>query len=913
MRELNWALWPRLSPLLDRALDQPPAGRTELLATVRAEDPTLAAALEQLLAQHQRVLTSDFLEAPPLGDQPPSLAGQSVGGYTLVRPLGMGGMGTVWLARRSDGRFEGQAAVKFVNLALLDRAGHERFRREGTLLARLSHPHIARLLDAGVTGTGQPFLVLEYVEGTRIDLYAAAHRLDTRARLALFLQVADAAAHAHANLVVHRDLKPSNVLVDARGQVKLLDFGIATLVEAGTTADPTVTLGGALTPEYAAPEQATGGPVTTATDVYALGVLLYQLLVGRHPTAPAGEAGHAAVLAALSTQEPPRPSEVARRLAGDAAAGAAILEERATTAERLRRSCRGDLDTILGKALKKTPGERYQSVTAFADDVRRHLRHEPVTAQADSVWYRARTFAVRHRLELGAAAAIGLALVAGAAIAVAQARASARERDQALEQLRRAEATNDFSSFLLSQATPRGKPISNAEILAAGERLIATRFQDDPRLRVHLLLALGERYLEHQQFTDWRRVVQRAYDDSRSLADVGLRTHATCEWALQLAEQGQAKQALERIDEALRALPATVDHASFESACRRHESTVARMAGDAGRAVSAAERALAIERSRGGAPGRELDPLGALAIAYGTNRRYADADAIYRRITALLESQGLAETKMAAAHFNNWGAMLHDSGQLLAAAETAGRAVRIARVVDSENGPSPTMLNTWGSSLAAIGDHAGATVALDEALTKARATGVPRRLISLLGTAISAALEAGDAARAVRLQAEAERVLAGDRSASAVMKGLVQISGARAALARGDPARAVELAQAAVGILEGATTHQASLVGSLTFLARVLNADGRHQDALAPAERAAALAARDQREQRYAAAMGRALVEVAAARIGLGDHVAARRAASDALAHLTATVGANANVTQRAERLMRERPPDGRD
>src|SRR5688500_9246000 len=349
MPELNRALWQRLSPLLDRALDLETAPRRDLLAAVRLEDPGLADALEGLLTEHERLLASDFLETPPLdAEAPPSMVGQAVGGYTLVRPLGMGGMGTVWLARRSDGRFEGHAAVKFVNLAVLDQVGHERFRREGTLLARLSHPHIARLLDAGVTESGQPFLVLEYVEGTRIDRYACEHRLDVAARLELFLQVADAVAHAHANLVVHRDLKPSNVLVDAGGQVKLLDFGIATLIASGAADTSTVTLGGALTPQYAAPEQVAGGPVTTATDVYALGVLLYQMLVGRHPTAPPGEASHAAVLAALTTQEPPRPSEVARRLAADDPAAAAILDERQTTPARLRRDCRGDVDTIVG-------------------------------------------------------------------------------------------------------------------------------------------------------------------------------------------------------------------------------------------------------------------------------------------------------------------------------------------------------------------------------------------------------------------------------------------------------------------------------------------------------------------------------------------------------------------------------------
>ena len=239
MQKLNRALWLRLSPLLDRALDVEPPLRDQFLASVHAEDPQLAAALERLLAEHQRVVASDFLEAVPFEpDAAPSMAGQAVGVYTLVRPLGAGGMGTVWLARRSDGRFEGNVAVKLVNLAVFDGLAVERFRREGTLLARLSHPCIARLLDAGVTDAGQPFLVLEYVEGTRLDRYAAEQELSVKARLELLLQVTDAVAHAHANLVVHRDLKPSNVLVDTDGRVKLLDFGIATLLEKGSAGGP---------------------------------------------------------------------------------------------------------------------------------------------------------------------------------------------------------------------------------------------------------------------------------------------------------------------------------------------------------------------------------------------------------------------------------------------------------------------------------------------------------------------------------------------------------------------------------------------------------------------------------------------------------------------------------------------------
>ena len=416
MRPLNRDLWSRLSPLLDRAFELDAAGCAELLAGVRAEDPELAEALEALLARHRLAAASDFLESTPLGDRlPVSMEGQTVGGYTLVRPLGMGGMGTVWLARRSDGRFEGDVAVKFVNLAVLDELTLERFRREGTVLARLSHPHIARLFDAGMGDSGQPYLVLEYVEGTRIDRYAAEQRLGVTGRLELFLQVADAVAHAHANLVVHRDLKPSNILVDRHGQAKLLDFGVSTLLGSESAGGPsTLTLAGsrALTPEHAAPEQLAGGVVTTATDVYALGVLLYQSLSGCHPTG-SDTGTPAAVLRAVIEHEPRRLSEAVRLLRAGDPETQRILTERDTTGDRLRRACRGDLDTILGKALQKDPAARYQTVTALADDIRRHLRHEPIAARPDAVPYRVLKFVRRNWLATAAAAAIVAALSAG--------------------------------------------------------------------------------------------------------------------------------------------------------------------------------------------------------------------------------------------------------------------------------------------------------------------------------------------------------------------------------------------------------------------------------------------------------------------------------------------------------------------
>ncbi len=260
--------------------------RAQWLVSLREKDAHLASVLQALLEEQQCLALEGFLENS-LVPAAVGLAGQTIGAYTLVSQVGQGGMGSVWLARRSDGRFERQAAVKFVSIALAGRVAEERFKREGNVLGRLTHPHIAELLDAGVSSTGQPFLILEYVDGVAIDLYCDEHKLDIETRIRLFLDVLAAVSHAHANLIVHRDIKPSNVLVSKEGEVKLLDFGIAKLLEgegqAGAATLLTHESGSALTPQCAAPEQLSGQPITTATDVYALGVLLYLLLTGQHP------------------------------------------------------------------------------------------------------------------------------------------------------------------------------------------------------------------------------------------------------------------------------------------------------------------------------------------------------------------------------------------------------------------------------------------------------------------------------------------------------------------------------------------------------------------------------------------------------------------------------------------------------
>ena len=401
MSRLDPDQWQALSPYLDRALTLTGEERSTWLSSLRAQNPGMAEQLEGLLEDHRALSEEGFLETGPLRwPENPGLAGQTLGSYRLISQIGHGGMSTVWLAERNDGRFERRVAVKFLNIALMGEIGQGRFRREGRILGLLVHPHIAELIDAGVSQTGQPYLVLEHVEGGPIDRHCDDRSLSIRSRIRLFLDVLGAVETAHANLIVHRDLKPSNVLVRDDGQVKLLDFGIAKLLESEGDAEGrtqlTIEGGRAMTPEYAAPEQLLGDPITTATDVYALGVLLYVLLTGQHPLG-AGPRTPADLVKAIVDSEPTRPSESVNSARTNGETSMACAARRATTPEKLRRLLRGDLDTIVTKALKKEPTERYPSVTALADDLRRHIKNQPIDARPDTLAYRATKFVRRNR------------------------------------------------------------------------------------------------------------------------------------------------------------------------------------------------------------------------------------------------------------------------------------------------------------------------------------------------------------------------------------------------------------------------------------------------------------------------------------------------------------------------------------
>ena len=501
--------WGRIADVFDAVADLPPDERTDALDRLcrtpdGAPDPDLRDEVEALLEADEAAQASadtfDLPSAAALVDGD-SQSGETIGPWRVLGPLGRGGMGRVDLVERADGAYEQRAALKRLSLVAPSRL--RRFLRERQILASLQHPGIARLLDGGVE-RGEPYLVMEYVRGEPITRHADAHGLGLRDRLALFLQVCDAVAFAHRHLVVHRDLKPSNVLVGATAgretdgegapRVSLLDFGVARLLDADADDPITAEAGAPLTPGYAAPEQIRGGAITTATDVWALGVLLYELVAGRRPfEGDTREAWMESVLRA----EPTAPSQVAR------------TQDTPTSpiSSRDARRLRGDLDAICLQALCREPEARYASAHDLAADLRRYLADEPVQARRPSALYRARRFARRHRGAVVAAALLALAVAGGVASTLVQARETRAEA-------RRSEATAQFITSLFDAADPRqtvGDTLTARDLLDRGARRIDLELADQPATRADLYRTMGAAYLGIGESDSARAFALRAH------------------------------------------------------------------------------------------------------------------------------------------------------------------------------------------------------------------------------------------------------------------------------------------------------------------------------------------------------------------------------------------------------------------
>ena len=610
MTDLDKQRWRTVSAMLDELLDADVDARRARLDTIRRDDAALAVELESLLSHDDQARTQGFLEgsAPGIDE---GLEGWTLGGYTLDASIGHGGMGSVWLAHRSDGRFEGKAAVKLLNLALMGRDGARRFQREGSILARLSHPHIARLLDAGLAPGNQPYLVLEHVDGEPIDRWCDARRCDVDARLRLLLDVTDAVAYAHGQLVVHLDLKPSNILVTANGEVKLLDFGIARLIDAHGDSDggARTTLLGArpFTPDYAAPEQLLGEPVSSATDVYALGVLLYVLLSGQHPTA-ARDATLAQRLHAASQVDPVRLSLAVREGSANVSAEPATPESlaaaRAATPATLARALAGDLDNIVAKALRKDPNERYPTPAALAQDLRRHFAREPVLAHADSLRYRVGRFVARHRWGIAVGAAIALSLSIGAGVAVWKSIEAEQRRAEAELDARRATASLDLVYVVLSDSATMSAQTMQERL--ARIRRIVHASSDAPAVKLNLLERIAGQYLELNAFDDMLALLGEMRELARGLKDPGEHATIACGFA-------NAYTVLGRYDDAERELAgaaAELAHVparelSARTECWQAEAELALLRGQLPRALAAARKSVdAIERR-----GMTRDPI----------------------------------------------------------------------------------------------------------------------------------------------------------------------------------------------------------------------------------------------------------------------------------------------------------------
>ena len=499
--------WQRALALMDTAVTLRREQRDAWLDEMAAAEPQVATLLRKLLSAHQRVETNDLLATLPRTDRRPQHRssgeiGAMIGPFELISVLGHGGMGSVWRARYADGRLKRDVAVKLpattdnpVALSAL----RERFARERDFLAQLEHPNIARLYDTGVSDSGQPYLAMEYVTGEPIDAYCDKHRLTIKARLTLYLQVLDAVEFAHRQLVLHRDLKPGNVLVDGNGQARLLDFGVAKLLpESSATAtaissssagtDLTEMAGAAITLAYAAPEQINNGRLSTATDVYALGVMLYRLLTGSAPYQPKRDTRGALEDEVLTAN----PANASTRFAS-----IETLAARQTTEVALRRSLAGDIDTILAKALKKNPEERYPTVAALAEDVRRHLVQQPIAARPDSAWYRSNRFVARHRVAVGAST-LGVAfLFVTTGAAVWQAQVATASAARANKEAKRANTAQKFLAGLFASADPEKSKTSTAFAKQVLERGLATaerELADDAEAHALVLQQIGDIY-----------------------------------------------------------------------------------------------------------------------------------------------------------------------------------------------------------------------------------------------------------------------------------------------------------------------------------------------------------------------------------------------------------------------------------
>ena len=878
--------WQSLSELLDRALDMPEAERAAWLRELEAEHPDRAGELRALLAARDQRDFGDFLAgsapAAPQGPEAQAVIGRRIGPYVIESEIGRGGMGSVWRAVRVDGHFEGHVAIKLVHASWLGREGEQRFRREGKLLARLDHPHIARLIDAGVLDDSQPYLVLEYIEGVPIDAYCTERRLDVAARVELFLGVLDAVAHAHSHLIVHRDIKPSNVMVTRDGRAKLLDFGIAKPLGADEGL-PGLTRSGtsALTPDYAAPEQLLGEPVTTLTDEYALGLVLYRLLTGTHALARESRST-ADFIKAILEQETPCASVTANDPV-------------------TRRALEGDLDNILAKALKKRPDERYPSVGAFADDLRRFLTFQPVLARPDTVTYRMAKFVRRHRGGVATALLMLVALIGATVITATQMVEARHQRDLAQVELRRAEAFNDLVAIVLSESGRDGGSLTTSELLDRGERLVRSEFASTPTLRAQLMYSLAELELQVGLTGREHRLTSESLDLAMKTGDKKMIALMGCALVESDSWNGNLQGARDKVERYIAMLPEDRSSDVARAQCLLSASIIERNQGDGDRALDYAERGNAIlQASASVTQWEKLNAMVTLADAERSAGRLAKADESYKQVSAGFDRLNLENTSSAATLYNNWALDLVNLGQ-------PGRAaVLFKRVMDYNKtlaAPNPSTGVAYATALVPLGRVAEARGLLELAYAAALANGnrasADKARMGLAGTYRELGLLDGSEEMLRTVEGDVGTLLPPGHEAF----GALHLNKALLAQKRQNYASALSEVDAALAIFSKnhGLAHRAA-IARLTR-AEILLALGRAGEARADVSQSMTALQRIIEPGVKSLHVGRAWLVTAQIDAKAGDTGAAHAAARQAYEHLEATVGAQHPLTVAAHDL----------
>jgi eukaryotic-like serine/threonine-protein kinase len=885
----------RIDAVFDAVLDLSPDEQMAYLDRVASDDSELHGEVRRLLHAHHRA--EGFLEAPlaqvvgPLLDDAGrlSIGGDRVGPWRIVRPIGKGGMGIVLLGERADGQFEQRAAIKIIQYGTPGLI--RRFLEERRILALLDHPGIARLIEGGLTPRGLPYFAMELVDGQHIDRYCEDHDLSVEARVELIAQVCDAVSYAHQHLIIHRDLKPSNILVTQAGRVRLLDFGIAKLLSNSAGRALTETGLPAMTPEFAAPEQVRGEAVSTATDVYALGVVLYLLLTGQHPHDIRNKSlGELARI--IGTEMPPKPS--------------------ARAPEARRRRLQGDLDLIVLTALQKEPHRRYQSPAALADDLRRFRDGHPIGARRDTVAYRVGKFVRRHRTAVGAGVLALAALLTATVITTTQMvdarrqRDDARaQRDRAVFQEQRATASSGFLEALLQSLGPTGRPYTTLELLGRARELLESDFRADPRFVARMMIDLSAHYAAIDNVSEQLALLARARELATRADDAETMAHAGCTLGLILAgrdETDAARAALNRAAEALGKVREPAVRARMQ--CLLGQAQLAIGDGPPDRALTLARQAVGLAEAAGDTGSvAYADALATVSAQLHNQNQVRDALLAVRRVTATLDRIGRGSTlSMLYARLDE-ARYLRDLGEMRTADSALRAVVRLGERIDPRYAGANVSILA-GEIALALDRPDSAFAALEQAVAHAREYHDTFRERWALERLVAGLVDHGFVPRG-RARLAQLNGLSRDRD-----RPMLRMLEARFAEAAGDPASAYRTYLAA--LKERGFPDNRDIPPWHRIVFRAANAALASGDAVA-ADSLARHALRLERllgqDEIRSGDMGLALLVLGRARLTQGDSAGGRDALARAVGPLEFGLGPDHPQSRAARQLLAKRAP----